>query len=303
MDQISVRSVAKWLIPERSRAPFRMLENYVRRLLIWPIVLVQLRGANLNDQAKLVLSALASPVTSLRFLDRWQDPVLLFDTNVVVYGVGRFNLRRRCDDLWHVLPWRERGLVKAIRGILKAGDVFVDAGSNIGFYSVLVSGIVGTSGKVIAIEMMPDTATQLRENLRLNDLVEVKIVEKALSDKSGECVYAEYPEGQYGQASIAFHGQEPDRHAIGVETTTLDEILESSDKIKLVKMDLEGVELQALHGAGRCLDRIDALIIEDWHGSKAIRSFLNSRGFMITDIDRRNFIASKGADIPDRGEE
>ncbi|MBW4518147.1 MAG: FkbM family methyltransferase [Scytolyngbya sp. HA4215-MV1] len=62
----------------------------------------------------------------------------------------------------------EPNLTYFIQQNLRAGDTFVDLGANIGYFSMLASQQVGTSGKVIAIEAAPDTFAQLRSNLERN---------------------------------------------------------------------------------------------------------------------------------------
>src|SRR5688572_28301459 len=109
----------------------RVCRSYASRLAVWVIVLVQVRGYRVVDEIKLLISALCAPVTSLQGLGSWQDPQLLFDAEVVIPDVGRFKLRRRTDDLWIVVPWRERAVVDVIRSLLHPGDTFVDAGANI----------------------------------------------------------------------------------------------------------------------------------------------------------------------------
>jgi len=122
------RKKLKRMLPRPIRVVLRALLHYTQRLARWGIILVQMRGASVLDEFKLILSACATPVVSLKHLMEWQDPVLLFDTEVVVHGVGRFHLRRHSDDLWHVLPWREQAVVKALRGRLQEGNIFSRCG-------------------------------------------------------------------------------------------------------------------------------------------------------------------------------
>jgi FkbM family methyltransferase len=214
-------------------------------------------------------------------------PLLLEDASVEVRDVGRFQLRKRSDDLYHVLPTREFAIFRAIESALADGGCFVDAGANIGFYTVLAAKRVGAEGKVIAIEMMPDTAAILRQHVRLNRLDNVEIVEKALSDRDGSQITAHVPEGKYGQASIAGLAR---GRAVTVETATLDAVLKDTPSISLMKMDLEGAEELALKGALQCLARTDAVIFESWASEAAVGDMLVEQGFVIWRLDGRNFI-------------
>ena len=288
----ALRAHAKKVLPESVRTPVRMLEIYFKRLLVWPMILLQVRGEHLLDQLKLIASAFAAPVLSLRNLDRWDDPVLLFDTAVVVGGVGRFRLRRWCDDLWHVLPWREPTVLKFIRDTLKPGDVFVDAGANVGVYSVAAAKLVGNRGHVIAVEMMPDTAARLRKHLAFNAAEQVHVVERALSDDADQVLIARVPEGRFGQASIASaRVNDAGLRSLSVTTTTLARLLDGIARVALMKMDIEGAELQALRGAGALIRRVEAVIFESWADSCGVAEYLLSMGYDVRRLDGRNWVA------------
>jgi hypothetical protein len=172
--------------------------RYAQRLERWAVILRQLRGCTWRDQMKLLASAAAAPVLALRDLSSWQDPVLLFDACIRAPRIGRFHVRRHTDDLWHVLPSREQGIHDALERLLRPGDVFVDAGANVGFYTLLASRLVGPTGRVLAIEMMPATADILRQHVAINDCTNVELVEKALSDRAGDTIMAKVPAGKHG---------------------------------------------------------------------------------------------------------
>jgi FkbM family methyltransferase len=275
----------------------RPMKAYFKRLMLWPIILTQVRGESLVDEFRLILSALAAPVLSLKHLDRWQDPVLLFDCGVSVRGIGRFRLRRRSDDLWHVVPWRERQVLGFIRKTLKPGGVFIDAGANIGVYSLDAPGLEGRVGRVTAIEMMPDTAGRLKDHLELNAAGQVEVVEGALAERSGVVLDAQVCDGRFGQASIiaarakAWSGM----RSVPVATVTLAQLLEGLPRVTLMKMDVEGAELPALRGAGPLIRRIDAIVFEDLGATSEAADYLRSRGFHLRRLDGRNWAASRMA--------
>lgn len=298
MTSRSARTILKQVLPLPIRRTLRGILHYVQRLGRWVVVLWQVRGSTWRDQSVLLQSALAAPVISLQNLQQWQDPCLLRDAAVEVPGIGRFLLRERSDDLWHVLPWREKALLEEIGRRLKPGDVFIDAGANIGVYSVLASRLVGPSGRVIAIEMMPDTADRLEQHITINGLHNVTVVRNALSDVAGSIVTATVQAGKFGQATIA---EDSERYGLGtcieVTTITLDEIVGGVADIALMKMDLEGAELPALRGAADATAKLKAVIYESW-GSRCSedgvvdRIFMES-GFRLVQIDGNNWLACR----------
>ena len=62
----------------------------------------------------------------------------------------------------------EHNLTYYTLGRLREGDVYLDIGANIGYFSLLASRCVGDTGKVIAVEADPVTFAALRKNLELN---------------------------------------------------------------------------------------------------------------------------------------
>lgn len=265
------------------------LRAVIRRLRIWIEVATYISGVQSRDRAAMRRSLAGAPRDVFRSLDKWRDPTVAVDCRVVAKGVGTFDVRARSDDLYHVLPTRERAVINAIRRHLQPGDCFVDAGANIGVYSVLASNLVGQAGRVVAIEMVPETAGILRRHLELNACCNATVLEAALSRCAGQTVTAHIPQRQFGQASIVTGKGE---RMVEVKTTTLALALAGVDRVKLLKMDLEGAELEALQGAEPVLARIDAILFETWVHSD-IPAFLIELGFRVSRLDRRNFLAMR----------
>jgi FkbM family methyltransferase len=282
----------KALLPQHAHAPLRRAASYAARLRRWMEVVSEIKGVSSGDRRALRRCLMLAPLTSAHDLDAWQNPYADRDLLVDVVDVGRFKIRGNSDDLVHVSPSREPAIVAAIKRLLLPGDLFIDAGANLGFYSVLAARLVGPTGHVVAIEMMPDTATMLRDHIAMNGLANVTLVERALSDVSGEAVTASVRDGEFGQASIATGLASADKTTVTVETTTLAEIVQRFGPAKLMKMDLEGVELRVLKGAGAALGRIEHIICEDWGGEGGSHDWSGS-GHQASALDARNFIASR----------
>lgn len=291
-----LRSRVKDLVPAPVRKLLRAGLHYIQRLGRWPILLVQVQGDTFPDQVKLLLSALASPVIAMRNLLEWQDPVPLFDMVVRVRGVGRFMIRGHTDDLWHVMPWREKEIFKQIRRTLRPGMVFVDAGANIGIYSVLASKLVNDDGQIFAIEMVPDTAAILKDHLKMNHCGNVRIIRGALSNAPGETVVATIPFRKYGQASIAERVHNASLESIEIQTVSLDRILDNVPRVDLMKMDLEGAEPEVLDGAKAVLERISIIIYEAHNNVvEDIEDRLADAGFVVNGLTAKDRMATRRA--------
>lgn len=273
------------------RRPFGILRAVRRRKVMWETVKRGVEGESEDDERILREAVRNSRKTMWEDLSIWKFPMVNSDCKLRSKGVGTFRVRGGTDDLFHILPQQEPAVENAIRANLRAGEVFVDAGANIGFYTVLASQLVGPSGRVYSFEMIPDTADILRDHVSLNQLGNVTVIEGALSEKSGDRVEASVYEGRSGQASIAVHeGQS----TIAVETVTLGEAIATEADIALIKMDLEGAELGALRGLGEKLSAVRAIVFEN-RGNSEVVSFLEDRGFAVSRLDPNNLIGKRRA--------
>jgi FkbM family methyltransferase len=149
--------------------------------------------------------------------------------------------------------------------VLKPGMTFVDAGANMGLYSLFAARKVGTSGRVLAIEPSQREQAILRRNVELNDLMNVSIVAVALSDQPGELDLMVAPLEKSGHNTLgaAFgHGAVLD-HKERVRVVRLDDLLEEQGvgRVDVLKIDIEGGEERALRGAARTLQRHRPVIL------------------------------------------
>lgn len=158
-----------------------------------------------------------------------------------------------------------------VRSILTDGDSFVDGGANIGYFTVLGADLVGRSGRVYAFEPAADTAALLERSIRLNNLGErVQLESVGLSDRVGT---ARFFRGVSGQGDhivpVATGSEVPSRLPTGeIDTTSLDSYFEERGwpSIRLVKLDIEGQEVSALHGMSGCIaNNPDLVLIFEVH--------------------------------------
>ena len=80
----------------------------------------------------------------------------------------------------------EPSITSYVRSKLKPGDVFIDIGANIGYYSLLASRCVGQSGRVFAFEASPSIYALLQKNLAANNAGNVIARNVAVSDRECE---------------------------------------------------------------------------------------------------------------------
>ena len=77
----------------------------------------------------------------------------------------------------------EKGILSYLKSTLRKGDCFVDVGANIGLMTIFASKCVGNEGQVVAFEAHPKTAELLKENIQLNQLMNIQVCQYALGSK------------------------------------------------------------------------------------------------------------------------
>jgi len=81
-------------------------------------------------------------------------------------------------------------LSKLIWNIVEVGDICVDAGANVGYFTLLMAQKTGVTGKVISIEAAPGNAARLIRNVKINDFEDrVAVIGAACSDSAGELTF------------------------------------------------------------------------------------------------------------------
>ena len=150
--------------------------------------------------------------------------------------------------------------MRLIRRTLRPGDRFVDGGANLGYFTTLAARCVGPAGRVDAFEPEPANRARLQQHLEQNDLTEiVRVHDAALADAAGQAVIHRRDWVNHGAASL-FAGEtdrQPEHRATvtAVRTVRLDEAVDEPPR--LIKLDLEGGEVDALRGARGLLESDD----------------------------------------------
>ena len=141
-----------------------------------------------------------------------------------------------------------------VRRLCRPGDFVLDIGGNIGWYSVVVSKVIGPTGRLIAFEPDPDNFAILARNLaRVDDGAQAIPHHAAVSDSEGT-LQLFLSEGNRGDHRIFDDGS--NRTSIEVRTSTLDAMLASEQRLPdLVKSDTQGSEARILRGARATLSR------------------------------------------------
>jgi FkbM family methyltransferase len=135
--------------------------------------------------------------------------------------------------------------------IVKKGDIAFECGGHHGLSTMLLSSWVGDTGKVVTFEPVPSNVPIIRKNLELNNICNVEIEGKAVGSKNGTV----------GISKLSCAAVQPGRiGTVPVDMVPLDDYI--ALKPTLLKIDVEGYEIEVLKGARKILDTRPKLAIE-----------------------------------------
>jgi FkbM family methyltransferase len=155
----------------------------------------------------------------------------------------------RDDHIFRILrtsaKFYESELLETLRRFVEPGDLVVDVGANIGNHTVFLAGVCGC--RVLAVEPHPLAFAILSENIRANNLQSLVTAHRvALGREKGSADFEPMTVAHnLGGSTLRIDGH-------GVEIATLDELL-AGRRARLLKIDVEGMELSVLRGAERAL--------------------------------------------------
>lgn len=149
---------------------------------------------------------------------------------------------------------------------LTPGDVCVDVGANIGFLSLLAASIVGPTGRVLAIEPLKDIANQIQRSKELNEFSQLEILTVACGEKCEKLVI-HASEDTAVSSFLAQNETLKKYQDVIVTVVPLDEIAKNLEKVTLIKIDVEGFELEVLRGARRTIEKHQPILVIEYSPS------------------------------------
>jgi len=188
----------------------------------------------------------------------------------------------------------ERRNLAVARQSAAESDLFLDIGANFGLYTVPLSRLVPT----IAFEPDPHTGSQLRANLWLNNC-EADIRQVAVSDRKGmaELFLSRTPrEGNFGiknpgTTSLTWNAEHHGRDTIQVPTVTLDDEIAVRGQRILIKVDVEGHEVEVAEGMKRLMANNSCRVLaevfevrrEEWERTMRAAGYAANRAAPVDD--------------------
>ena len=154
-------------------------------------------------------------------------------------------------NLYYFGLW-EPNLSAWIESRLAPGDVFIDVGANIGYFTLLAASRVGPSGRIVAVEAMPAIFQHLAAHVADNGLTNTRLINEAAvgpNDPSEVLLYWGGA-GNIGSSGMLQHATQTE--SVKVNARTLAQMLTPDEyrRARLIKVDVEGVEGRTIRGLG-----------------------------------------------------
>ena len=142
----------------------------------------------------------------------------------------------------------EKDSQRIFEAFVRNGDVVYDLGANTGIHSLHFSQLVGANGLVYAFEPMPYNLAEIALVIKLNQIKNIEIVPKAVSDRAGSFDFAVGNHTKAGSLEVGLDSTQ----VVKVPVVTLDDLVALGMRAPdFLKIDIEGAEGAALEGMDR----------------------------------------------------
>jgi FkbM family methyltransferase len=199
-----------------------------------------------------------------------------------------------------------------VRQILKPGNIVFDVGANGGIYTITASKAVGPTGHVYAFEPGERELDLLRTNVVKNNLSNVTIVNKAISDRKASASFVISRDGAMNSLAKNSHGNQKMIGSVEVLTISIDEFVDEFHipKVDFMKIDVEGAEHLVFKGMSNTLASNDNLqvLFECCNSTSSGFNYsaldllgdLKKKGLLISCIDSSSSLVSIDKEIIDK---
>jgi FkbM family methyltransferase len=216
---------------------------------------------------------------------RWVGTSMHERDQVIARGFAKgLKINIGFSHVGYVLGTTEPEVQAALDMLLRPGMTVYDIGANVGFHAISAARRIGPEAKVVCFEALPANAKQIEYNASSNRFTNIQVIAAALGSSEGEAAFWTSKQPTWGK--LASVGKKPDKFAkeVKVRLRRLDSVV---DEMKLpppalIKMDVEGSEIEVLEGARQTLERWHPTLLIEAHGTNAaIENFLVAIGYRV----------------------
>ena len=220
-----------------------------------------------------------------------------FEGDVRLELDGKYPNEKSLIDWLRSGNFYEPDVSNVVLRVLRKGDLFIDVGANVGFFTLVSAALVGSTGRVISIEPDEKNLDRLKTSAGLNSFNNIILIKRPVSDKVQDVDFFINHDDSGGNA-LWDPGEFPGnikskakRKSITMSTTTLDILIAEHGLLnpKLIKVDTEGAEQNILEGGCKLLQGASVpFVIAELHefglkkmgySQQTLRSFMENLGY------------------------
>lgn len=194
-------------------------------------------------------------------------------------------IERRIHDYRMLLDLEDKGISRSLilfgtreidhkiilEKVLKPGMAVLDIGANLGYYVLMELGLIGPTGRMIAVEPSSTNVELLKKNLALNGYGSVLVIAGAVSDSAGEREFFLAHQSNLNTFHATGSGKTHlSGRTVNVRTYTVPELAKEHGRPDLIRMDVEGHEVEVFNGMIGAIERgeLAPMIIFETHLSR-----------------------------------
>jgi FkbM family methyltransferase len=197
---------------------------------------------------------------------------------------------------WGQIDLRQAGVLEPqttalFDRLLRPGDTAVDVGAHVGYHTLRARRRIGETGRVFAIDPQPYNCHKLLTNAELNGFANIIVIAAAIGASSSFAPLKQQSRTDRSRLTLRGAGVNDGAGTFIAPVVTLDWLFatQSIDRAALLKIDVEGYELEVLTGAAAILDRVDNIVLEILPGEeparvREIEKRLRAAGFRLCDV-------------------
>jgi FkbM family methyltransferase len=173
----------------------------------------------------------------------------------------------------------------ALRDLCRPGDICFDVGAHAGFLTMLMSRLVGPTGHVCAFEPNENNVKLCRQNLNYNGCYNCTLIDRAVYNRSNERLRFYVPASAMESQVGSLYGEGNEFQT--VNTLALDDFITACNlRPRLIKMDIEGAEHDALVGCQRYLEsgKPHLVLEQTINDGEACLLLLEELGYVVLDL-------------------
>lgn len=161
------------------------------------------------------------------------------------------------------------------RNVLCPGDCAIDVGANFGMHTLPMADAVGNEGRVLAFEPIPHVNEKLAAKIaEAGKRGIVQLHRVALSDHAGEAEFnVVVADVGYSGLKAKRYPFETEKQLIQVAVDRLDRFTEGHDRIRFIKIDVEGGEFPVMRGARRTLQTHRPVVVFESAKEESARAY------------------------------